>query len=247
MALTKKKNNEKMQLFRGTETVLAISDQQAPFHHPDAIAFLKAVKQKFQPTKVVNIGDSLDMHCLSKYSHNPDLPGPADEYRQALDFMHELYDLFPVAQEVYSNHNGRYLKRIEEAGIPSSFIKSYRQIMDYPKGWSIEPYLEIDNVLYEHGTRFGGLNSGRSALQVNGQSTVYGHLHSNGGIVYSANRKELIFAMCVGCLIDWKAYAFNYARDAKQLPTLGTGVVVKGVPHFVPMFIDKEFRWTGEL
>lgn len=28
-----------------------------PYHHPDTIKFLKAVKKKYKPTRVVNLGD----------------------------------------------------------------------------------------------------------------------------------------------------------------------------------------------
>lgn len=236
-----------MKLHSGKETVLAISDLQAPYEHPDALAFLSEIKGKYKPTKIVCIGDSLDQHTLGKWTANPDLPGPADEYAQGIAFMKKLYRLFPTAIEVISNHNSRYLKRVMEAGIPSSFIKSYREIMQYPAGWDIADEVEIDGVMYEHGTRFGGLSATRQSIQVNGQSTVFGHLHSGGGVTYVANRKHMLFAMNVGCLIDYSRLAFAYARDAKLRPTLGTGVIRKGVPHFVPMLIDDAGRWTGKL
>lgn len=236
-----------MKLHVGKETVLAISDMQAPYQHPDTLDFLKAVKDEYKPTKIVCIGDSLDQHTLGKWTANPDLPGPADEYAQGMEFMQELYKLFPKAIEVVSNHNSRYIKRVTEAGIPSSFIKSYREIMQYPKGWEIAEEVEIDGVMYEHGTRFGGLAATRQSIQVNGQSTVFGHLHSGGAVTYVANRKAMLFAMNVGCLIDYSKLAFAYARDSKLRPTLGTGVIRKGVPHFVPLLIDSAGRWIGSL
>lgn len=236
-----------MKLNIGKEIVLGISDLQAPYQHPDALSFLARVKSEYKPTRIVCIGDSLDQHTLGKWTANPDLPGPADEYAQGMEFMKKLYKLFPVATEVVSNHNSRYIKRIMEAGIPSSFIKSYRDIMQYPKGWNIEEEVEIDGVMYEHGTRFGGLSATRQSIQVNGQSTVFGHLHSGGGVTYVANRKSMLFAMNVGCLIDYSRLAFAYARDAKLRPTLGTGIIRKGVPHFIPLLIDDAGRWTGKL
>lgn len=236
-----------MKLKTGKETVLAISDLQAPYQHPDAIGFLTAVRDEYKPTKIVCIGDSLDQHTLGKWTANPDLPGPSDEYSQGMAFMRKLYALFPKATEVVSNHNSRYIKRVMEAGIPSSFIKSYRDIMQYPKGWEIEEEVEIDGVMYEHGTRFGGLSATRQSIQVNGQSTVFGHLHSGGSVTYVANRRSMLFAMNVGCLIDYTRLAFAYARDSKLRPTLGTGVIRKGVPHFIPLLIDDAGRWTGKL
>jgi hypothetical protein len=236
-----------MKLHHGKEIVLAISDLQAPYEHPDALAFLAAVKAEYKPTKIVCIGDSLDQHTLGKWTANPDLPGPKDEYEQGIAFMKKLYKLFPKATEVVSNHNSRYIKRITEAGIPSSFIKSYRQIMKYPKGWKIAEQVEIDGVQYEHGTRFGGQSATRQAIQTNGQSTVFGHLHSGGSVTYAATRKQMLFAMNVGCLIDYSKLAFAYAKDSKLRPTLGTGIIRKGVPHFIPLLINDKGRWIGKL
>lgn len=76
-----------VKLRTGKETVLAISDLQAPYQHQDALRFLEAVADEYTPTKIVCIGDSLDMHTLGKWAHHPDLPGPKDEYEQGIAFM----------------------------------------------------------------------------------------------------------------------------------------------------------------
>src|SRR5690348_10350175 len=41
-------------------TTLIIPDLQAPAHHPDALAFLCAVRDRFKPINTVCIGDELD-------------------------------------------------------------------------------------------------------------------------------------------------------------------------------------------
>jgi hypothetical protein len=236
-----------MKLRKGKEIVLAISDMQAPYQHPDTLKFLTAIKKKYKPTKVVCIGDSLDQHTLGKWGANPDLPGPADEFAQGLSFMREIYGVFPVATEVSSNHNSRYLKRLLEAGIPSAYIRKYSEIMEYPPGWEMVEDCEIDGVIYEHGTRFGGMNAPRQALQANWQSTVFGHHHSGGAIVYQANKKQMLFGMNCGCLIDMDRLAFAYAKDSRLKPTLGTGVINKGVPEFIPLIMNAAGRWVGKL
>lgn len=236
-----------MQLKQGKETVLVIPDLQAPFEHQDSLAFMAKVRDTYKPTRVVCIGDSLDMHRLAKWTADPDSPGPADEHAQGLAFLQKLFAVFPKATEVWSNHNARYLKRLSESGIPSAFIKDYRDIVKYPKGWSIEEDVEIDGIIYEHGTRFGGASAARQAIQSNWKSTVFGHHHSHGGITYQASPKEMLFAMNVGCLIDIQAVAFKYAKDARLKPTLGMGVVTRGVPTFIPMITDSKSRWVGKL
>ena len=42
------------------KSVLVISDLHIPYHHPQAFDFLKALKAKYKPDHVVNIGDELD-------------------------------------------------------------------------------------------------------------------------------------------------------------------------------------------
>jgi metallophosphoesterase superfamily enzyme len=233
-----------MRLEVGKETVLVLPDMQAPYHHKDALAFLCFVRDKYKPTRVVCIGDSVDFHRLAKFSPVADAPGPKQEHDEAKKFLHALYNEFPAAQEVASNHNVRYAKRASDAGLPSAFLKSYSEIMEHPKGWSIHDYVEIDGVMYEHGDRFGGSAGTRQSIASNGQSTVFGHHHSHAGIQYAANRKRLQWAMNVGCLVDHKSYGMAYARVARAYQTLGTGVVVRGVPHFEPMRLAKSGRWT---
>ena len=56
------------------KSVLVISDLHIPYHHPDAFEFLKALKKKYKPDLVVNIGDEIDQHSISMHDSNPDLP-----------------------------------------------------------------------------------------------------------------------------------------------------------------------------
>ena len=41
------------------KSILVISDQHAPYHHIDTLDFLSAIKQKYKPDCVVNIGDEM--------------------------------------------------------------------------------------------------------------------------------------------------------------------------------------------
>lgn len=236
-----------MQLEKGEETVLVIPDLQAPFEHKDAVPFLQEVAAACEVTKVVCIGDSMDAHALSRWAHDPDGWGAGHEYALAIEHLNVLYDAFPVAKEVISNHNERIAKRVFDAGIPREMMRSYEDIMSYPEGWSIHPWVEIDGIMYEHGHAHGGMYAARNAAISNGQSTVIGHHHSHAAVQYIANRRRMIFGMNVGCLIDLDSYAFAYAAESKFKPTLGCGVVIQGVPYFIPMLIDEHKRWTGEL
>lgn len=236
-----------MRLKPGKDTVLVIPDCQAPYHHQDAIAFLGALKRKWKPTKVVNIGDSVDQHQLGRFVPDPDAPGAGDEHKEALKFLKSLYQLFPNGVEVESNHNFRYAKRAADARLSRAYLRPYEEIMGFPPGWSLAPWFEIDDVVFEHGERASGGQINRNIAMINQQSTVYGHHHSAAGIAYLANRKNLIWAMNVGCLIDHESYGLAYAKTSKFFQTLGAGIVQRGVPYFEPMIIDSKNRWVGNI
>lgn len=237
-----------MRLKKGKHNILVIPDLQCPFEHPDAFDFLAALADTMPDDyEVVNIGDSMDAHALSRWATDPDGYSPKHEYERALESLHVMYSLFPEGKEVVSNHNTRIAKRAFDAGIPSRFLKNYEELMDYPPGWSIHDFLQIDGVLYEHGHTQGGRYAAINIASHNGDPTVIGHHHSTAGVLFLANRLKLIWGMNVGCLIDRKAYAFAYAKETKYQPTLGAGKVLQGVPFFIPMLLDARGRWIGEI
>jgi hypothetical protein len=234
-----------------SETVLVISDLQIPFQHKDTFEFLHAVKTAYKPTEVVNIGDEVDMHALSDYVHDPDGYSPGHELEAALEVLHEeLYSCFPKSKVCISNHTSRPFRRAEACGIPRKFLRDYAEFLEAPEGYEWRDYWIIDGVRYEHGDALQGgvgATATRNAPLRNMRSTVFGHFHSNAGIQYVASPEALYFGFNVGCLIDFKAYAFKYAHKTKNRPVLGCGIVDEGIPTFVPMLLDKRGRWVGRL
>ncbi len=229
------------------EIVLAIPDCHFPFAHQDHLKFLAAVKTKYKPTKVVSLGDELDFHALSNYDADPDGHGSRDEFESGMKDLHRLYKLFPEAQACISNHGARPFRRAAKAGIPSLFLREYRDFMEAPRGWSWSDVVEVDGVIYIHGEGYGGPLGAIKAAQGFMQSTCVGHIHSDASIVYNANSKHLYFGFNVGCLIDRKAYAFAYSKHQAKKPILGCGIITAGVPVFVPMLLGNAGRWIGHL
>jgi hypothetical protein len=227
--------------------VLAIPDLQYPFAHPDHLEFLKAVKKKFKPTHVVCLGDEVDFHALSQHDHDPDGYSPGHELDKALEDMKRLYDVFPKVMAVTSNHTERPLRRAFKFGIPRAFLRSYHEFLKAPKGWEWRDQWKVDNVRYLHGEGWSGRNGAINAAENAATSTVIGHLHSHAGIQYSANSERLIFGFNVGCLIDYKAYAFAYGKFCKNKPILGAGIIENGVPQFIPMLLNKNGRWVNDI
>lgn len=236
-----------MKLKVGKETVLVISDMQCPFEHPDSIKFLSWIKKRYKPTKIVNIGDEVDFHALSKYFKDPDGYSAGHELKHAKKSLKPLYKLFPKVQVCTSNHVDRPYIRAFEAGLPKSFIKDISEVLEAPKGWQWADKWELDGVTYIHGHVLpGGKHSIQRAVNEVSGSVVFGHVHAHAGVYYKATAEELTFGMNVGCLIDTKAYAFVYGKKYVNKPIIGCGIVHKGLPQFIPMLLNKRGRWVGE-
>ena len=232
------------------KTVLIVPDLQLPFHHRDAFDFLKKVRDVYRPHEIVNIGDEVDFHALSDYDHDPDGFSPGDELRAALQHLQKLYKIFPSSKVCISNHTSRPFRRAHRYGIPRAFIRDYSDFLKAPRGWEWRNYWIVDGIRYEHGDALGGglgkTVTTRAAL-VNQRSTVFGHFHSFAGIHYTASPEDLIFGFNVGCLIDFKTYAFKYAMAHKARPVLGCGIVENGIPTFIPMILNGRGRWVRRI
>lgn len=229
---------------KGKITVLAIPDLHEPFGHRDNIPFLKWIKAKYKPDKVVFLGDEADMHALSDYDHDPDGMSPGDELKKTISKLQEYYELFPQAYICTSNHTSRPYRRAHKFGIPKAYLRSYSEFLQAPKGWEWRDHWDVDGVRYEHGEGQSGPLGALKAALANGKSTVIGHLHTDAGIQFWANEDMLLYGVNSGCLIDRKAYAFAYGIKLKKKPILGVTLIEKGIPKFIPMLLLKSGRWA---
>lgn len=227
--------------------ILCWPDQHEPFGHKDAYRFLKAVKKKYKPTTVVNQGDLEDWHSISMHDHDPDGLSPGNELKKLRKKLKPFFKLFPKVKVCTSNHGSLPYRKAFKHGLPKDLIKSYRDILQAPQGWEWADFWEIDGIIFEHGDPFTGASGAMKCAEQNMQSTVIGHIHSFAGIQYSANSRHLIFGFNTGCLIDKDLYAFAYAKKIKRKPILGCGIIIDGVPLFVPMKLNKKNRWIGKL
>jgi hypothetical protein len=231
----------------GPETILAIGDLHSPFMHRDAVRFLAALVEKYRPSRVVCLGDVADQHAFSRHPKDPAGYSGGDELKAARKQLRKLYEVIPDANVCEGNHDRRIYQRAEEVGIPVSALHDMNRILDCPAGWEWREHWEFDGVVYEHGDGFTGRDAHTKCAAGNMQNTVIGHIHAHAGIQWVANRKHLFFGFNVGCLIDHAAYAFAYARKTVAKPIIGAGIVVGGVPSFVPMNLSKGGRWRAHL
>jgi hypothetical protein len=236
-----------MRLSKGDNKILVIPDMQIPFEHPDALAFICAMRDEFQPDVVVNVGDEVDQMALSRFDPDPDGDGAGPELKKALKRLRPWYREFPEMLVCESNHTARVYKQAFLAGIPEAYLRTVPEWLEAPEGWTWAESFIIDGVKFEHGDAQGGMYAARALAMRNRRSTIIGHHHSHGAVFYIANDDATIFGMNVGCLIDMNSIAFRYGKHSAYKPTLGCGVVNQGVPYFVPMMTNKKGRWTKEL
>lgn len=234
-----------------TTNVLAISDLQCPFEHRDALSFVQHVDKLYFPDGnriVVNLGDEVDQHTLGKWPANPNGRSGSDELEEAKLRLSYWFDAFPKTKVCTSNHTYRAWKKAFLSGIPSQFMREVGDVYGAPSGWVWKDRHIIDDILFEHGEFVSGKMAALQAAEQNRMKTVIGHQHSFGGVIHSAAfLGQNIWGLNTGCLIDIDAYAFDYGRGLRKKPTLGCGVIVRGIPHFVPMILSKNGRWVKRV
>lgn len=231
-----------------TSSILVISDQHIPYEHPDMFAFLEAVKKKYKPTLVVNIGDEVDKHALSFHDSDVDLPSAGDELKLAIAKIKRMEELFPVMTLVDSNHGSLALRKFKHHGIPMKYLASQHDIYGLSKSWQWVNDLTVklpngQDCYFCHGMVKNGI---KLAAQ-RGTNVVQGHYHTDFRVEYIGNPMNLLFSMQVGCLIDSKSLAFAYDKLNLNRPIIGLGVIVDSKPHLVAMVLNKDGRWNGKL
>lgn len=232
-------------------TVLAIPDMHLPFNHRDALPFLEAVtwEPKYAPDEVVCLGDIIDYHALSQYVSDPDGYSAGEEHKAAMRKIEDVYELFPEVKGCLGNHDIRAYKKAFNAGIPNGYLKDFNEIIGCPDGWQWADEWEIDGVLYHHGNGYTGVYATRQMLLSKMQSVVHGHTHSLAGVIHiQTSESHHVFGMNCGCLTDDDAYAAAYAKFARTKGSKGCGVIIDGVPFWVPMLMNKSGkRWSGKI
>lgn len=226
--------------------ILFISDMHIPYHHQDTIAFLKHLKDKYNPTRVVCLGDELDKHALSYHDSDPDLPSAGDELRRSLPVIAELFELFPKMDIIESNHGSLVWRKAKTFGIPKHYIKSYNDVLGVDDGWkwSFDLTITLPNgqKCYVH---HGKTSNVIQLSQQMGMCAVQGHFHESFKIDYWGNPTGLYWGMQCGCLIDDDTMAFNYNNVNIKRPIIGTGLVIDSMPVLEPMVLSANGRWKN--
>ena len=229
----------------GNDVILVFGDLHIPYHRDGAMEFLEAINEKYKPTKVICTGDEIDSHAMSFHDTDPDNPGGGDELDNAISYMRELYELFPVVDLVDSNHGSMVFRKAKVGGIPMKYIRSMKEVLEAPEGWNWhKDYMctmsNGQDLFVTHGLK---KNTLRLAEQY-GCCVAQGHYHEDSGIQYSSSPRQLIWGCSVGSLIDDKTLAFEYNKTNLKRPILSCVLITNGIPKIIPMTI-KNGKWNG--
>lgn len=229
--------------------VLIISDLHAPFYHKDTIPFLTAIKELFDPDRVVLTGDEIDGHCISFHDKSPDIPfSPSSELEKAIEDLRPIYELFPKADVLESNHGSLVYRKGKFAGLPRSVFRDYRDILDAPKGWRWHNDLIIQlsdgqDVYCCHGRS----SNGRGLSRSESMNTVQGHYHTSATIDYFTTKRGVFWSVIAGCMIDNESLAFEYNKTNLVEPVLSCVIILDGHPKILPMILDENKRWIRRI
>lgn len=228
--------------------ILCISDQHAPYNHPDMLRFLAAIKKKYKPTFVINGGDEVDAHALSFHDSDSDLPSAGDELVKATKVIKQLERLFPNMVLLDSNHGSMALRKMKHHGIPMKFLTPNNTIYGVSNRWKWVNDLTIrlpngQDVYFCHGMT----KSGIKLASQRGTNVVQFHYHTEFRIDYIGNPNSLLFSINSGCLINRKSLAFAYDKLNLNRPIIGTSMIIDSKPLLIPMILLKNGRWSGKL
>lgn len=229
--------------------ILVIPDLHAPYHHPDALAFLKVLRDEIKPDLVVQLGDELDYHAMSFHDSDPNLDSAGTELEKGRVFLNELHDVFPSMLLCHSNHGSMVYRRAKAHGIPVQMLKRYRDVIfpdhgapgwSWAFGWRVNTLL--GEVMFKHQTSGIITDAAHNACNL-----VVGHSHGNFSVEYSASSAHLYYGVYAGCLVDKDSLAFAYGKNSLRKPVIGAVLILKGRPLLIPMVLDSDGRWIGEL
>lgn len=230
-------------------TIMVIPDQHAPYNHKDMIAFLAAVKEKYQPEVTVNLGDELDMHAMSFHDSDPNLDSAGPELENGKVVMEQLHKLFPEMLVCASNHGSMAYRKAKAHGLPVQFIRRYRDVIFPGHGapgwsWAYEWVLNtpLGEVLFKH--QSSGILADAAHHRCN---LMVGHSHGNFSVEYCASSEYLYWGAYGGCLIDKDSMAFAYGKNTKNKPIVGCVVILDGLPVHIPMRLNRDGRWIKRI
>ena len=226
--------------------ILVVPDLHLPYEHPSALRFCKDLYRKHRCNQVVFLGDICDHAGISDHEKLPEADSPLEELKKFTAKVAPWYREWPDAYVCRGNHESRLTRMAAKVGIPQLYLRGLNDLWDTPN-WKWGSEWIIDEVLYTHGTGYGGKYHAANMMDKLLCSVVVGHIHTVAMVYWKANSVRRIFAMNAGCLVDDKALAFAYSADRLQKAILSAATVIDGIPqlHIMPCGRNEPYARKG--
>ena len=220
---------------------LIIGDIHLPYTHSDYLGFCASIYDKYNCNAVSCTGDIIDSHFASFHSISTETHGAKYELDNAIEQMKDWYEVFnndtvPNGISVtLGNHDLIIARKAEDAGVDKRWVRKLNEVLGCPD-WRFEEQFLHDNVLYVHGTGCSGKGI-MKRVQNWGSSMVQGHIHTQSFIDFTASLNDLKFGLQAPCGIDYKSFAYGYAKFHTAKPILGCAVILDSgrLPIIEPM------------
>ena len=223
----------------GDNRVLVIGDLHLPCERDGYLDFCLAIQKKYKTNRTVFIGDVLEHSVISFHDKHPDAPGAKQEYAMMKERLDVWHGHFPNSKVCIGSHDERPSRLARSVNMPPDiYLKSYNEVWG-TNTWEWDFQFKIDDVTYMHGTGYGGKYPYANASHNLGMSVVMGHLHATAGIYWNVSSEKRWFGMSVGCGVDDKTYAFEYAKHCRKKSVISCGVVDNGHPYLELMYLER--------
>jgi len=206
--------------------ILVIGDTHFPFEKEGYLDFCIDMQKKYKAGTVVHIGDVADNCYSSFHDNNPDGLAAGEELSYAIKSAKEWHKAFKDVKVTLGNHCQIIQRKAFASGVSSKWIKGLAEVLELPT-WQFDIEHEIDGVLYTHGTGTSGDKAAYNKALNKRKSIVQGHLHSQASIMWNTSSIDKVFAMQVGCGVDDKKYAFDYAKNFPKKFIISCGLVLE--------------------
>lgn len=227
--------------------ILCFGDNHFPDAHPDILKFIRALKYRFNPTRVIHLGDEINNNALSFHEKSMDEPSYPEEFKAAKRQLQGLCEIFPEGIDfIESNHGSLAYRRAKFGGVPANWLRGYNEVLELdPKlyRWHKELIVTLPTghkCIFNHGQGSSVVNNAKDRCA----SYVQGHYHSRMSIGFFGDEYKPLFGMQLPCLIDNRSQAFDYNKKIAKRPKLGAGLIINGYPMLVPMPLNKAGRFT---
>lgn len=227
--------------YAGDLKVLVVPDQHFPFVNKKALARLIEIAEEFQPTHIVNVGDTYDMYSFSRFARSMDIMTPKQEIERGRVMAEKMWvnlqKAAPKAKcfQVLGNHEERVFKKIMNlaAEYESILEAPIRKLLSFPGVHTLKSSkseLVINDIVFVHGWSTTAGFHVRYFLQ----NVVHGHTH-RGSVQFISQKGKSLWELDCGFIADQNSLPLEYRETKTSQWHTGLGLIDKYGPRFVPL------------